>query len=883
MKEKREIFMSGYSNNNFIPCAMHAHIEQILHHLALIDKAKNPQEMHDIVYTILELMGRYTGAERVYIFDKIDDSHNAYSNTFEWCAEGIVSQMELLRSVSADEMPCWMAIFAKGENIVIPDIEEIKITMPKEYDLLKMQSIRSEVAIPIFYHECLSGFIGLDNPDNDLPEMFMQLLTLVGGHMGSARENSRMLELLEHKQEILQQNLHELEKERQILMVLCEDNTSVFRVNLMTDTAETVKIDLRANVSKLIIPDDNKLLCFTKEMKAYYDKFIVKESIPNFFGIISCENLMRELSDKDRFAMRYKSVPNSLGHMYFEMRVTKIRRSNDDFQVLVDFRHIDDIVIEEKKHQQELEAALKEANMQNDIISAISKLYFLIYRIDLKADYYEEISSDGKVHRLTDENDSASFKMNEICDKFVAAEYQERARRFFDFKTLADQLKNEDTIAIEYLATDGNWHLARFIVQTRDEDGNAVRLLYVTRLISEEKRREKYWIVAAEEANKANEAKSEFLSRMSHDIRTPMNVIMGFANIAVRNLDDRDKLKDCLDKIRSSGDNLQQLIDNVLDISRIESGEFKMVSQPVKLSELFGFYCDSASGMMTRKKLCLTSSAHDIIHNTVITDKLRLGQIYMNLLSNAVKYTPEGGTIRFEIYEEAMPEADRIRLVSIISDTGIGMDPEFMKVMYSEFSRAVDTRVNKVRGSGLGLSIVKKIVDIMGGTIDVQSEPLKGTTFTVKLELPFVAENDETAANDNEKLITFPDHPITLLVAEDNDLNYEIEAELLGLHSIKCVRAVNGADCVEKFSKSEPGAFDAVLMDMQMPVMSGPEAAAAIRALPHKNAKTIPIIAVTANAYQEDIQKCLDAGMNSHLSKPIDMNTLLKTIAEFVH
>lgn len=484
--------MSGYSNNNFIPCAMHAHIEQILHHLALIDKAKNSQEMHDIVYTLLELLGKYTGAERVYVFDKIDDSHTAYSNTFEWCADGVVSQMELLRSVSADEMPCWIAIFEKGENIVIPDIEEIKNTMPKEYDILKIQSIKSEIAIPIFYHERLSGFIGLDNPDSNLPEMFMQLLTLVGGHMGSARENSRMLELLEHKQEILQQNLHELEKERQILMVLCEDNTSVFRVNLMADTAETVKIDLRSNVSKLIIPDDNKLLCFSKEMKAYYEKFIVKESIPNFLEIFSCENLMRELSDKDRFAMRYRSTPNSLGHMYFEVRVTKIRRSDDDFQVLVDFRHIDDIVIEEKKHQQELEAALKEANMQNEIISAISKIYFLIYRIDLKADYYEEISSDGKVHRLTGENGKASLKMNEICDKFVAAEYQGRAHKFFDLDSLSEQLKTEDTIAVEYLASDGNWHLARFIVQTRDEDGNAVQLLYVTRLISEEKRREKY-------------------------------------------------------------------------------------------------------------------------------------------------------------------------------------------------------------------------------------------------------------------------------------------------------------------------------------------------------------------------------------------------------
>ena len=196
-------------------------LESILGQLVVIDQARSEKDIYKEINVLLEAMGHYSGAERVYTFENVH-TPDIFTNTFEWCADGIVSQMELLRSVSADEMPCWMAIFEKGENIVIPDIEEIKSTMPKEYDLLKMQSIRSEIAIPIFYHECLSGFIGLDNPDNDLPEMFMQLLTLVGGHMGSARENSRMLELLEHKQEILQQNLHELEKERQILMELSE-------------------------------------------------------------------------------------------------------------------------------------------------------------------------------------------------------------------------------------------------------------------------------------------------------------------------------------------------------------------------------------------------------------------------------------------------------------------------------------------------------------------------------------------------------------------------------------------------------------------------------------------------------------------------------------
>lgn len=282
---------------------------------------------------------------------------------------------------------------------------------------------------------------------------------------------------------------------------------------------------------------------------------------------------------------------------------------------------------------------------------------------------------------------------------------------------------------------------------------------------------------------------------MSHDIRTPMNVIMGFTNIALQHADDSDKMKECLEKIRVSGSNLQELIDDVLDISRIESGEFKIVSQPVKLPELFDFYCQAIAGMAEAKNIRFSGKLHDISHNVLLSDQIRLGQIYMNLLSNAVKYTPENGDVKFEAYEEKLAESGKVRLVSVVSDKGIGMTPEFMEQMYSAFSRAVDTRVNKVRGSGLGLAIVKKIVDLMDGAIGAESKVGKGTTFRVTLDLPAAADDAETE-----------EHTET--------------------------------------------------------------------------AKHIPIIALTANAYHEDIQKCLAAGMNAHLSKPINIDRAVRTIIE---
>lgn len=373
-------------------------------------------------------------------------------------------------------------------------------------------------------------------------------------------------------------------------------------------------------------------------------------------------------------------------------------------------------------------------------------------------------------------------------------EYLPYVEPFFDLSTLAERLWHEDSVMLEYPVRDGNWHLARFIVQTRGKNGEAEQVLFAMRLYSEEKRREKDLMSAADVARRANEAKSEFLSRMSHDIRTPMNVIMGFTNIALQHADDSDKMKECLEKIRVSGSNLQELIDDVLDISRIESGKFKIVSQPVKLPELFDFYCQAIAGMAEAKNIRFSGKLHDISHNVLLlSDQIRLGQIYMNLLSNAVKYTPENGDVKFETYEEKLAESGKARLVSVVSDPGIGMTPEFMKQMYSAFSRAVDTRVNKVRGSGLGLAIVKKIVDLMDGAIEAESKVGKGTTFRVTLDLPAAADDAETE-----------EHTET--------------------------------------------------------------------------AKHSPIIALTANAYHEDIQKCLAAGMNAHLSKPINIDRAVRTI-----
>ena len=854
-------------------------VEAILRQLMVIDRESSGDKLHDAIQQTLRLIGEYTCADRVFIFDRLSEEEEiVYTNSYEWCAEGVEAQIGELQHLTVPDMPYWHAAFEKGESIIIPDLDAVQDIMPSEYEILKPQNIHVEITVPIFYKEQLTGFIGLDNPAMEEQELLLQILNLAGTHLGSNRENVRMVALLTQKQKSLEQSLQEQEREKRILNVLCYDYTSVYMVDLKADQAEIVKLAGTANASD-IVEKHGEVICYSRLVKDYYDHYVIKEECPEFLDRLSADRLLEELVHTDRISYRYHTYPNADGREFFEMHVTKMKTEKDERVIIMGFRHVDEIVKEERKHQTSLEIALEEARMNNEIISAISKIYVAIYQIDLNKDFYEEVSSDRDVHWLTGAYGKASARMREICEQFVASEYRDRVMAFFDLNTLKDRMHDEETVAIEYLAQDGNWHLARFIAKKRDEQGEVENVLYVSRLISDEKRREQYWIMIAEAANKANEAKSEFLSRMSHDIRTPLNVITGLVDVAKAHTEDEMKIRDCLDKISVTGKNLHSLVNDVLDLKQMESGKLEIRPKEMRVTELYEAVHKMLDQDIYKRDLKFLCEKHDICHPYLYADQLRLEQICTNLLSNAVKYTPDGGTVSFELYEKPSVDPEKVQLVCIISDTGIGMTQEFMEKMYSEFSRAVDTRVNKVRGSGLGLAIVKQIVDLMEGTIEVDSHPNEGTRFCVTVELPWIEPEETTAENGQEE----PElDGLRILIAEDNDLSYEVEQELLSMRGMQCIRAENGAECVEMFRRSKPGTIDAILMDMQMPVMDGPTAAREIRRLDHPLAKDIPIIAVTANAYNTDIEKCRQSGMNEHLAKPVDYKKLEELLKKYI-
>ena len=387
---------------------------------------------------------------------------------------------------------------------------------------------------------------------------------------------------------------------------------------------------------------------------------------------------------------------------------------------------------------------------------------------------------------------------------------------------------------------------------------------------------------ALEVAEKASKAKTDFLSNMSHDIRTPMNAIIGITTLMKNELHQPERLAEHLGKLKSSGQLLLGIINNILDMSRIESGKTTLTIEPMDLSHQLDQLNTMIFSQANVKKQTFTVSTH-IQHKNLLADPTRLNQVLMNILSNAVKYTPQGGHIRFEA--EELPRNDHYaKYRFIVQDDGIGMSAAYQKTLFDPFTREEKSGTNKVQGTGLGMAITKSIVDLMGGTIRVESATGKGTRFEVVLEFPIDAEADkvQTApALPEEAEAVSPLSGMNFLCAEDNAINAEILELLLETKGAHCTICSNGQEIVDAFASVKPGEYDMILMDVQMPVMDGLEATRRIRSGENPLGRTIPILAMTANAFLEDMQKSRDAGMDEHLSKPVDINALEQTVKRF--
>ena len=668
---------------------------------------------------------------------------------------------------------------------------------------------------------------------------------------------------------------------------------------------------------------------------------------------------------------------------------------------------------------QNLKTAVEHDQKQSYIIESLANTYSNVYYVDILTGNYEKITEQEDIALDIPDNGKWEVSYSGYLNKFVDDSYEEEMKQFLDIQTVKAALEDEESLTMEYQRKDKGWRRAIIIPAEYNENNEITSVIFAVHKIEKEKKREQETKLALQDAYEAaqmaNKAKTIFLSNMSHDIRTPMNAIICMTAIAAANLDNKEKISDCLAKITSSSKHLLSLINEVLDMSKIESGKMDLTEDKFSLSKLIDDLMSIHQPLISEKKHTLIIRTNNLIHENVIGDSTRLQQVFTNLMTNAIKYTPDGGRLEITVTEKSTNKSTVGWYEVVFKDNGIGMSEEYQKSLFEPFSRAKDNRITAIQGTGLGMPIARNIIRMMNGDIKIESKINEGSTFTVSfalklqkeekenydkfMDLPILVVDDDIASCEStcvildslsmkgewvtsgreavekavyrhnkkddyyaliidwkmpdmngiettreirkqigddvpiivisaydwsdieqeakqagvnaflskplfkSKLVKIftelaekdskeenPDHTDELmkrdfsgkriLLAEDNELNREIVVEILNMMGLEIETAENGQKCVEMFSKAQKGYYDLIFMDIQMPVMNGYDAAKAIRDSAHPQAKTIPIVAMTANAFSTDVRAAFDAGMNGHVSKPIDIDVIIKTLEE---
>lgn len=540
----------------------------------------------------------------------------------------------------------------------------------------------------------------------------------------------------------------------------------------------------------------------------------------------------------------------------------------------------------------EEELRLKEEQEQADIIRTLGGMFFATYYADLQEDTFRSVSQLAEVERALEGTVDYATGLRTYAEKFVHPEDREEYLRVLSIENLRRTLSRKHpyvTLAYRRMPQypdmrpdEYGWIRSTAVMSQADEEGRARSIVYAAQDVTESKRKEmrehQALAAACEAADHANASKQEFLSCMSHNVRTPMNGIVGMLQIAADHVEDSQRVKECLEKASVSSRQLLSVLNEILDISQIQSGSFDLKAEAFRLPDLMDGLIAQILPELQQKGLTLELQPIRLRHEAVLGDRERLTQVFLNILGNAVKYTPSGGKLEVSVAEHESGEHGCSSYDFTFRDNGIGMEEVFIRHIFEPFSRAEDPRVSCTDGVGLGMTIARNIVRMMGGAISVESAPEQGTQFVVTVILKL----QNTAKQQNDRRMTEPGtedavsfQNCKVLLVEDNELNQEIAMELIGEIGARVECAGDGRIGLQRFAEMPEGYYDMILMDIQMPVMNGLEATRAIRKLPRADAASIPIIALSANVSAEDIAAGRDAGMNGHLAKPLDIPQLM--------
>ena len=527
----------------------------------------------------------------------------------------------------------------------------------------------------------------------------------------------------------------------------------------------------------------------------------------------------------------------------------------------------------------------KQVKKTRQAFHALGTAYYLILRLDLKTKRVELVKKTRKMNVDIKDNNIEWNPQVETIERIIAEPFVQKYMEFFDIQTMAARLHNKESMSSEFKLKEGSWFLSMVVPQNYDKNGNVTSVLIANRDVTDEKmrelRQEEELREAKLKAECANKAKSSFLFNMSHDIRTPMNAIIGYADLAFRHLQETEKLGRYLEKIQICGKELLSMLGNVLDLARIENNKVEMEYTVSNVHECFE-NCIIMFQQQAESKNQTLSLTEQIMYPYVYMDAPHLSEVCLNIISNAIKYTNTGGMISCNVVQKSCEKEDWCNMIITITDNGIGMSEEFQKRIFETFERERNTTLSHIDGSGIGMGITKKLVELMDGTIEVESKQGEGSTFTVTIPCRKASEDDSLVKKNSNLCNKNCLNGVRILLVEDNEINTEIATELLTEEGCIVETANDGVVCIDMIEKADADYYKMILMDIQMPVMNGYDTTLTIRKMKDTKKARIPIIAMTANAFAEDIQKVLSVGMNAHVAKPVDMNILVPTMMKYL-
>ncbi len=847
-------------------------MDAVFEKLTLLEQATDEKEFDLRIPCLLEEVGEYTQSERVYIFDWASPKKDRYHNTFEWCKEGVSSQKDLLQDISIDLMPHWQAKFNKGQSIMIPDVEVLKDTMPSEYQLLKMQGIHSEIAVPIFSNGKLNGFIGLDNPELNFLEMSTKLVSDVGIHLSYMRENKKIMQKLQERQE-------RLEREKHFLDALCIDYTSVYYCDLIEDTIKPIKEDERTHGAVITALSNTEKQSYKERIRFYYDNYVIKETAVDFLEKLSASYLMEHLSIEDRLCYRYNASTNAAGHRCFEVQIARVHAKHEGFQIVMGYRYTDDIIMSVAEMSHEL-------LYSRSVMQALGEYYMSVIYVDLKHDIIQVAKvEDGYIDKFLNKKNNKILGYDEALKTYiryyVVSEDQEDVFNNFNREVLSNKFKNSTHFTMRYNCSTNTGELFCVEAHVSKVKSNVLKnsvvigFRNVEELVQKERKQIKLMSQALEGAKRADEAKNNFLLRMSHDIRTPLNGIIGIIDMSERFPEDVEFLKRNRKKAKDAARYLMSLINDVLDMSKLQDETTVLLHEPFDIIELLDDVVILSKMRGQEMKIKIESDkCVNLKYKKLYGSPLHIRRIFMNLMSNAIKYNKYEGIVKCssKMIDETK---DHVTYEFTIEDTGIGIDTSFKKHIFDPFEKENSEDFSSYHGMGLGMPIAKKLLDLMDGEIRVESEKNVGSKFTVTMTFEIAPDLTNDVIEDGNI------SGMKILLVEDNELNKEVAQFILEDAGALVDTAEDGMQAMDAFVVSKVGEYDVILMDIMMPHMDGIETTNLIRSLEREDAKKVAIIAMTANAFSDDVYKSKNAGMNEHLSKPLDSEKMLKVISRY--